>query len=92
MRSIEALTADWNALSQDEQFGQWRSFLQDLDCGEGAFHRYYLVLMPLWDRGDVPELINDEQMEKYAAEMRAELAWELENLPPADLDMSELPY
>lgn len=39
MRSIEALTADWNALSQDEQFGQWRSFLHDLDCGEGAFHR-----------------------------------------------------
>lgn len=92
MRSIEALTADWNALSQDERFAQWRSFLLDLDCGEGAFHRYYLVLMPLWDRGDVPELINDEAMEKYAAEMRAELAWERQHLPTADFDMAELPY
>lgn len=92
MRTTEALIAAWNALSQQEQLEQWRCFLHDLDCGEGAFHHYYLVLMPLWDRGDAPELINDEHLEKYASEMRADLAWELENLPPADLEMSELPY
>jgi len=84
MISTDTLMAAWTALTPAEQLAQWQQFTQDLDAGEAAFHRFYLVLMPLWDRGDVPEAINERQLQKLHAEMAEEAAWELEHPPLAD--------
>lgn len=58
----------WTRLSPDEKLAQWRSFLDALDAGDAGFHRFYPVLMPLWERGDVPEVINDELLDVAEAE------------------------
>jgi hypothetical protein len=76
MISIEAIAAGWNALSPGEQLQQWDQFTWDLDAGEAAFHRFYLVLMPLWDRGDVPAPIAEAQLAAREAEFAAEALWE----------------
>lgn len=76
MISIEAMTADWTALSPAEQLRQWDQFTRDLDAGEAAFHRFYLVLMPLWDRGDVPAPIAEAQLIARDRELEAEALWE----------------
>lgn len=108
MISIDTLTSDWSALSPDAQSAQWASFITDLDGGCAGFHRYYPVLMPLWDQGDVPDAINESQLVKYEAEMRAEAIWELQHPSPNDswmdygirqldpattnIDLADLPY
>lgn len=81
MASIDIFTA-WTQLPEAEQLHQWRAFLAALDAGDAGYHRYYLVLMPLWDRGDVPAAIEAEAMDAYAAEMRADAAWAAENPDP----------
>jgi hypothetical protein len=83
MISIEAITTDWNALSMDEQMRQWSQFLQDLDAGEAGFHSFYLVLMPLWDCGLVPALIEEVRFSRAMNEAAADAAWELANEPLA---------
>lgn len=108
MISINALTSDWTALSPAEQLAQWHTFIADLDAGAAGFHRYYLVLMPLWNAGDVPDETNEAALAKYEAEMQAEALWDLQHPSPndswmdycirqldpatADFDLSELPY
>jgi hypothetical protein len=108
MISIDTLTSDWTALSPAGQLAQWESFIADLDGGCVGFHPYYRVLAPLWDRGDVPDAINNAQLAKYEAETRAEAIWELQHPSPndswmdycirqldpatADIDLIELPY
>lgn len=84
MTSANILMDAWTALSPAEQLAQWEHFTRDLDAGEAAFHRYYLVLMPLWDRGDVPALISEAQLQKLEAEMVAEAMWERRQLPRSD--------
>jgi hypothetical protein len=76
MISIEIVTAEWTALSPAEQLRQWSQFISDLDAGEAGFHRFYLVLMPLWDRGDVPAPIADAALSARDDELRAEALWE----------------
>lgn len=75
MASITLNTA-WTQLSQAEQMNQWRAFLSALDAGGAGYHPYYLELMPLWDRGDVPAEIEAEAYDAYEAEMRAEAGWD----------------
>lgn len=84
MTSTNTLMDAWTALSPAEQLAQWDRFTRDLDAGEGAFHRYYLVLMPLWDRGDVPAQISEAQQQKVDAEMAAEARWEQRQPPRFD--------
>lgn len=74
MASIDLLTA-WTRLTKGEQLAQWRGFIAALDAGGAGYHPYYLVLMPLWDRGDVPVEIEAEAFEAREAEMRAETTW-----------------
>lgn len=81
MISIDALNSEWIALSPPQQLAQWENFITDLDAGTAGFHRYYRVLMPLWDRGDVPEPIHAAVMATYEDEMRADRLWQLANLP-----------
>lgn len=108
MISIDTLNSDWTALSPDAQLAQWETFIADLDAGCAGFHRYYRLLAPLWDRGDVPDPINEAQLARYETEMRAEALWELQHPSPNDswmdygirqldpatahIDLSELPY
>jgi hypothetical protein len=108
MISIDALTSDWIALSPSEQLAHWTTFIDDLDAGCAGFHRYYRILMPLWEQGDVPDPIDETQFAKYESEMRAEALWELQHPSPndgwmdycirqldpatADLDPAELPF
>jgi len=94
MISIDSLQAAWTALSPAEQLRHWEQFTLDLDAGEAAFHRFYLVLMPLWDRGDVPAVIDEAQLQKRDAELEADAAWDRRNSAPAAtwLDCSEVPY
>jgi hypothetical protein len=73
------ITLGWMQLPEADQLHQWRSFLASLDVGDAGYHRWYGVLMPLWDRGDVPELILDEQFDRRDAELRAEALWEAEH-------------
>jgi hypothetical protein len=77
-------TADWNALSEAEQLRQWSRFTMDLDAGEAAFHRFYLVLMPMWDRGDVPTGIDRGRFARRIIEAAEDAAWELGRPPVAD--------
>jgi hypothetical protein len=84
MISIEAVTADWNALSDAEQLQAWKEFIVDLDAGEGAFHRSYLVLMPLWGCGDVPALVEEVQLARAIDEAAEDAAWELQHSPLGD--------
>jgi hypothetical protein len=69
----------WIQLSSEQQLDQWRSFLTALDAGDAGYHRYYSVLMPLRDRGEVPDVINDEQLAKLDAEMAHEARWAVEH-------------
>lgn len=108
MTSIDALTAEWTALSPAHQLAQWETFIADLDAGAAGFHRYYRVLMPLWDQGDVPDLINDAHLARSEAEMQAEALGELHHPRPtqtwmddgirqpdpstAEIDLIEPPY
>jgi hypothetical protein len=74
MASIDLVTA-WTLLTKGEQLVQWRGFITALDAGGAGYHRFYPVLMPLWDRGDVPAEIETEGFEVREAEMRAEASW-----------------
>ena len=40
--------------------------------------------MPLWDRGDVPAIVQAEAMDAYETEMREQAEWEARNPPAAD--------
>lgn len=77
MASIDTISG-WTELSDAEQLREWRSFLSSLDAGDAGYHRYYPELMPRWDCGDVPELIEAERFDAYQAEMRREAVWEAE--------------
>ena len=105
MISIDQLTAEWGVLSETQQLAQWASFLDDLDAGSGGLHRYYPVLMPRWDRGDVPDAINERQLARHEDELRAEALAEpwgndgwidfcIRQLDPAmaDIGLAELPF
>jgi hypothetical protein len=92
MISIDTLTLDWTALSSAQQLAHWTSFIDDLDAGAAGFHRFYPVLMPLWDRGDVPGPISEMELARFETEARGEALWELEHPGAADLEPAELPY
>jgi hypothetical protein len=108
MISIDALIQDFNALSPAQQVAQWDSFTADLDAGSAGFHRYYPVLMPLWDRGDEPDEIEALRQTQHETEARADALWELQHpfpdtswedydprrLYPAagELELAELPF
>jgi hypothetical protein len=108
MISIDTLTSDWTALSPAEQLAQWESFFADLDAGAAGFHRYYRVLMPRWDAGDVPDHVIEAQLARFEADMRIDTIWELQHpssidscedytihqlhASTADLELAELPY
>ncbi|WP_293392804.1 hypothetical protein, partial [Phenylobacterium sp. RIFCSPHIGHO2_01_FULL_69_31] len=83
MASIDLFTT-WTQLSEAQQLNEWRAFLTSLDAGDAGYHRYYPVLMPLWDRGDVPAIVEDEAMSAYETEMREQAEWEARNPPAAD--------
>ena len=83
MASIDLFTT-WTQLSEAQQLGEWRTFLTSLDVGDAGYHRFYPVLMPLWDRGDVPAIVEDEAMSAYETEMREQAEWEARNPPAAD--------
>ena len=57
MASIDLVIA-WTLLTKGEQLVQWRGFITALDAGGAGYHRFYPVLMPLWDRGDVPAIVD----------------------------------
>ena len=82
MASNILITA-WTELTNAEQLRQWRRFLDALDAGGAGYHRYYPVLMPLWDRGDVPAEIEAETFEALEAEMRADAAWAVQHAAEA---------
>jgi len=83
MASIDLFTT-WTQLSEAQQLTEWRTFMVSLDAGDAGHHRYYLVLMPLWDRGDVPAVVEAEAMDAYETEMREQAEWEARNSPAAD--------
>lgn len=83
MASIDLFTT-WTQLSEAQQLGEWRTFLTSLDVGDAGYHRFYPVLMPLWDRGDVPAIVEAEAIRAYETEMRAQAEWEARNPPAAD--------
>lgn len=83
MASIDLFTA-WTQLSHAEQLDQWRGFIIALDAGDAGYHRFCLLLMPLWDRGHVPAEVEAEALDAYEAEMRADAAWAVRNPSPAD--------
>ncbi len=70
MITIDTLTSDWTALSPAAQRALWRHFIEALDAGAAGYHRYYQVLMPLWDRGDVPDWINSAALTEATDEVR----------------------
>lgn len=78
MTTIDLDTA-WTQLTEAQQLVEWRSFLTSLDAGDAGYHRYYPVLMPLWDRGEVPAAVEAEALDAYEAEMRELAAWEARN-------------
>jgi len=67
MPSTEFLA--WTQLPTLQRRAEWRSFIVALDVGDAGYHRFYPVLMPLWDRGEVPDLVNDEQLAMRDAEL-----------------------
>lgn len=77
---IDTLAATWNSLTETEQLAEWRSFLAALDEGGSGHHRFYLLLLPRWDAGDVPASICDEASAAYDAECTVEAAWEVDQL------------
>jgi hypothetical protein len=78
MASINTLTT-WTDLSEAQQLREWRSFLNSLDVGDAGYHRWYKVLMPLWDRGDVPGEVLDVRYAARDAELQAEALWEAQH-------------
>lgn len=92
MTSIDALTSEWDAMATDQQHRQWVRFLDELDAGAGGHHRYYPILMPRWDRGDVPEAVNDLALRRYEDEQRADLHWALAAGVGSELLDLEPPY
>ena len=83
MATIDLFTT-WTQHTEAQQLIEWRTFLASLDAGDAGYHRYYLVLMPLWDRGDVPAIVQAEAMDAYETEMREQAEWEARNPPAAD--------
>lgn len=77
---IDTLAATWNSFTEIEQLAEWRSFLSALDEGGAGYNRFYLLLLPLWDAGDVPASICDEASAAYDAECAEEAAWEVDQL------------
>ena len=49
-----ALQACFDNLTSSEQAAQWVRFVDALDAGDAGFHRYYLILAPIYDRGETP--------------------------------------
>ena len=49
-----ALQARFDILTVSEQAAQWVRFVDALDSGDAGFHPYYLVLAPIYDRGETP--------------------------------------
>lgn len=103
MISINALQSEWTALSPAQQLAHWETFVTDLDAGAAGFHRYYRVLMPLWDEGDVPAPIQDATLAQVEEDLRADWQWRLETadfdagvaprvFSGIDLDLGEPPY
>jgi hypothetical protein len=78
MATIDIDTA-WTHLSEAQQLVEWRSFLSSLDAGDAGYHRWYPVLMPLWDRGEVPPAVETEVLAAYETEMGEQAAWEARN-------------
>lgn len=76
MNSLNTFAIAWNALSEAEQLNEWRAFVAALDAGDAGYHRFYSVLMPLWDRGEVPTQIAEEAAAANDAELMLEAAWE----------------
>lgn len=89
MPSID-LDTTWTQLSEAQQLIEWRSFLTSLDAGDAGYHRWYPVLMPLWDRGEVPAAVETEVLAAYETEMREQAAWEARNGADAPLLLCEL--
>lgn len=48
MQSIEHQIEAWNALSAEERRLHWEDFTEMLDAGDAGYHRFYRVLMPMW--------------------------------------------
>ena len=51
---IATLQARFDALTDLEQAAAWVGFVDALDAGDAGFHPYYLVLAPMYDRGESP--------------------------------------
>lgn len=47
----EQLKQDWAAMPEGEQRRQWDAYTDAIDHGEAGYHRYHLVLAPLFDGG-----------------------------------------
>lgn len=76
MNSLDTFAIAWNTLPDVAQLTEWRSFVAALDAGDAGYHRFYSVLMPLWDRGEVPVQIVEEAAAANDAELMREAAWE----------------
>ena len=49
-----ALQARFGDLNSSEQAAEWVRFVDALDAGGAGFHPFYLVLAPIYDRGETP--------------------------------------
>lgn len=53
MTQLDISTA-WNTLTKAQQRREWDRFTEALDTGDAGYHRFYRVLMPLWEGGERP--------------------------------------
>ena len=54
MQTIEQVQTAWAALDRQAKLEAWDQFSRDLDYGQAGWNPYYLVLMPMWERGEQP--------------------------------------
>ena len=48
------ISPTWNSQTKPQQRRGWDRFTQALDRGDAGYHRFYRVLMPLWEGGERP--------------------------------------
>lgn len=54
MQTLEQLHAAWDALDARSQVEAWDEFTRDVDDGQAGWNRFYRILQPLYEVGEVP--------------------------------------
>ena len=92
---IALLQARFDGLTDLEKAGEWVGFLDTLDAGGVGYHPYYLILAPMWERGETPfDAERLELMERYTV-AEDDFAFddyelEFEALEPVDMEPASL--